>query len=248
MSMFVKNPRLNEGSEEIYKPFNGKSYGEIPLLIAEGRLIMDGSQLMKKRLEYRNIDKVAPMDFDENRRWRVGKNWLDNGFSLGDAAAYHPDGKVKILLDSPYLRGITKETHGGEPLSLESGGRFPITEEDYQTFVGDEFTRDELDKIGLEKKVHLSKKQAKNLPIWKMIARDSDLSDEYINYVFAELGERRFAMGFTTPDYSFQKQSKTPIIVPLIMGSVSNVGRSFLDGGIRLADTFVGIKSRDKTW
>jgi hypothetical protein len=83
---------------EVYKEFYGRNTEQMPTLIAEGRVPMNVSQLMQRRLDYRN------------RPAEVKTAWMDNYFDTGDAVVYHPKGDVKIVLDSQTLREMTSES------------------------------------------------------------------------------------------------------------------------------------------
>jgi len=81
--------KLN-ATPEAYKEFYGRNVEQMPKLIAEGRVPMNASQLMQRRLDYRN----GPAE--------VKTAWMDNYFDTGDAVVYHPNGDVKIVLDSQH--------------------------------------------------------------------------------------------------------------------------------------------------
>src|SRR3989344_2825235 len=83
--------KLN-ATPEAYKEFYGRNTEQMPKLVAEGRVPMNASQLMQRRLVYRN----GPA--------KVKTAWMDNYFDTGDAVVYHPNGDVKIVLDSQTLR------------------------------------------------------------------------------------------------------------------------------------------------
>jgi len=89
--------QLNEGT---YKEFSkdatkhASNIYQMPALIAEGLAPMSANGLMKRRLEVQ--DKARFSD-------SVRNDWMDNYFDTGDAVAYHPDGRVRIVLDSYVL-------------------------------------------------------------------------------------------------------------------------------------------------
>ena len=155
-------------SPESYKEFYGANVKQMPKLIAEGRVPMNVAQLMQRRLDVRN----GP----EN----VKTAWMDNFYDTGDIVAYHPDGRVKIVLDSPTLREMTPDTQ-------RVGGVLLLTEDAYTALEGEEFKKGKLGKVDTQ----LSKKDVKAHPVWKALARDQALLDDYADYIFAE-GKQRF--------------------------------------------------------
>src|SRR3989344_2984291 len=101
--------KLN-ATREAYKEFYGRNTEQMPKLIADGRVPINVSQLMQRRLDVRNSDG------------EVKASYLDNYFDTGDAVVYHPDGRVKVVLDSQNLREIT-------PQSPLSNGALILTED-----------------------------------------------------------------------------------------------------------------------
>lgn len=159
--------KLNE-SGEAYKVYEGENTKEMPKLIADGRVTMSVARLMLRRLEARSSD----VD--------LKTSYLDNYFDTGDAVVYHPDGRVKIALDSRYIRDVT-------PGSLMNGGALVLTEDAYNSLNGEEFKKGKLGKTG----GLLSKVDVKAHPAWKVLARDQRLLNDYTDFIFAE-GKQRY--------------------------------------------------------
>ena len=155
-------------SPETYKEFYGKNVEQMPALIAEGRVPMNVSQLMQKRLDVRNS------------REAVKESWMDNYFDTGDTVAYHPDGRVKVVLDSQTLREMIPDTE-------IIGGALLLTGDAYNALEGEEFAKGKLGKIGSR----LSKDEVKAHPVWKTLARDQGLLNDYADLIFTE-GKERF--------------------------------------------------------
>ena len=158
--------KLNE-TVEVYKEFYGRNVEQMPKLIAEGRIPMSVAGLMQRRLEVRNSDAD------------VKSSYLDNYFDTGDAVVYHPDGRVKIVLDSQTLRDMTSE-------SPRSNGALILANEVYDTLQGEEFEKENLGKIN----ERLLREDAKAHPVWKVLARDQTLLNDYVDYIFAERNQR----------------------------------------------------------
>jgi len=159
--------KLN-ATREAYQEFYGRNTEQMPKLIADGRVPMSVSGLMQRRLDVRNSDA------------KVKSAYMDNYFDTGDAVVYHPDGRAKIVLDSQNLRDMTPDTP-------RNGGALIIGEDVYAALEGEEFKKGKLGKTG----DWMSKKDVKAHPVWKVLARDQGLLDDYADYMFAE-GKERF--------------------------------------------------------
>ncbi|PIZ82764.1 hypothetical protein COX97_03145, partial [Candidatus Pacearchaeota archaeon CG_4_10_14_0_2_um_filter_05_32_18] len=110
--------KLNE-TREAYREFYGRNVEQMPKLIAEGRVPMSVAGLMQRRLDVRNSDAD------------IKGSYIDNYFDTSDAVVYHPDGRVKIVLDSQTLRDIT-------PQSKLINGALVLTEDAYNALQGEE--------------------------------------------------------------------------------------------------------------
>ncbi|MEM3074627.1 MAG: hypothetical protein QW727_01650 [Candidatus Pacearchaeota archaeon] len=155
-------------TREPYREFYGKNVWQMPELIADGRVPMSVAGLMQRRLDVRNSDAD------------VKSSYMDNYFDTGDAVLYHPDGRVKIVLDSQTLREMTPDTQ-------RVGGALLLGEDVYDALQGEEFKKGKLGKVD----ERLTKEQAKAHPVWKVLARDQALLDDYADCIFAE-GKQRF--------------------------------------------------------
>jgi hypothetical protein len=155
-------------SREVYKEFYGRNTEQMPKLIADGRVPMNVAQLMQRRLDVRNSDA------------KIKSSYMDNYFDTGDGVVYHPDGRVKIVLDSQTLRDMTPDTP-------RNSGALVLTAENYDALQGEEFKKGKLGKIN----ERMSKADVKAHPVWKVLAREQGLLDDYADYIFAE-GKERF--------------------------------------------------------
>ncbi|MEK6897623.1 MAG: hypothetical protein AABW93_03780 [Nanoarchaeota archaeon] len=202
--------RLNQSSEN-FKEFYGRNVEQMPKLIADGRIPLSVAGLMQRRLDVRNAS-------DD-----VKSSWMDNYFDTGDAVVYHPDGRVKIVLDSQTLREIN-------PDSKRNLGALVLTPEQYDTMSGEEFKKDKIGKIGDS----LSKKDVKDHPVWRVLARDEALLNYYADYVFAE-GEQRFyydtAMGVYLTSAAVSTPEMRAWCVVRLEGRSCVSGRVVLDDG-----------------
>ena len=163
--------KYNLPQEEVkrFEVYKGKNTEWMPKLIADGRMPANVSQLMQRILDLRN-DETGVKDF-----------YLDNYFDTGDVVVYHPDGRVKIVLDSQHLRDMTPE-------SPRNGGALILGEEVYKALEGEEFKKGKLGKIN----ENISKVDVKAHPVWKVLARDQGLLNDYTDLIFGEY-KARFA-------------------------------------------------------
>lgn len=177
-----------------YQEFYGRNVEQMPKLIAEGRVPISVAGIMAQRL---NSGK---------------EDWKDNYFDSGDAIAYHPDGKFKIILDSHSLREINAE-------SKLKNGALVLADGLYESLQGQEFTRKDL-VLGKD----MSAADVKAHPVWQLVARDGNLLNEYADKMFAEMKQRfdyTENMGFYVAD-----ANKTPTLRALYA--------SWLESGSRL--------------
>lgn len=209
--------KLN-ATREAYREFYGRNVEQMPKLIADGRVPMSVAGLMQRRLDVRNSDAD------------VKSSYMDNYFDTGDAVLYHPDGRVKIVLDSQTLRDMTPE-------SQRSGGALVLTEDVYNSLQGEEFKKGKLGKVD----ERLSREQVKAHPVWKVLARDQALLNDYTDFIFAE-GKERFgydnAMGVYPDSVGDNPKLRAWYVYRL-------VSRSYADGGVDLdfggVGRFLGI-------
>ena len=173
-------------TREAYREFCGRNTEQMPKLIADGRVPMSVAGLMQRRLDVRNSDAD------------VKTSYLDNYFDSGDAVLYHPDGRVKIVLDSQTLRDVT-------PNSELRNGALVLTEDAYNVLQGEEFKKGKLGKVN----ERLSREQAKAHPVWKILARDQALLNDYVDYIFAE-GKQRFGNDTAMGVFPSSAQGNTP--------------------------------------
>lgn len=163
---FVGELKLNE-TREPHKVFCGSRLDQMRRLVADDRVPMNTAQLMQRRLDVSNSgdDKLK-------------STYMDNFIGTGDIIAYHPDGRVKIVLDSQALRDRTDiDTYE----RLSSFG-----EDEYNALEGEEF------KAGTFQDAYrmMSRQDVKTHPIWRILSRDQKLLDDYTDYIFSGAKEK----------------------------------------------------------
>jgi len=161
-----------------YKSKSDNFLERMPKLVKEGKVLSNVSQLMKNRLEEgNNSDPPKGMTL----------YYTDRPFVTADTIAQHPDGiRAKIDLDSKILRGANPSSRLNERCALV------LTEDEYSSLEGEEFKVDEIGIIW----ERLSKEQAKEHLIWKVLARDQNLLNDYVDYIVA----RREGSGIKDPE------------------------------------------------
>ncbi|MBI1969231.1 hypothetical protein HYS48_00935 [Candidatus Woesearchaeota archaeon] len=153
----------------------GRYIDAMPALRAAALRPLSTAEIMKARLD-------AFETKDSELRAYLMEGWHDYYLDTPDGIAYHGNG-VKVVREAPLLLGIT-------PQSSLRNGALVLTPEEYAALEGEEFTRERLEKAGLNDS--LSKRQVLNHPVWRALARgDKALLREYRDMVFAE-GKRRW--------------------------------------------------------
>lgn len=156
--------KLNTSREgKVFEEFYGRNVDQMPALVADGRVPMNVAQLMQRRLNIRNSDD------------KVKSAWMDNYFDTGDAVVYHPNGNVKIVYDSQDLRNMTPDTP-------RDGGALIVTPEAYEVLEGEEFKKGKLGKVNEA----MSRADVKAHPVWKSLAREQGLLNDYTDFIFGE--------------------------------------------------------------
>lgn len=158
-----------------YEQFCGANHKQMPLLIADGRIPISVSGLMKRRLEV--------LDSGDSE---LISAWWDNYVDTGNGILYHPNGEVKIVSNAqPFLdmNSESKLSNG----ALVLGNNKDSSIEVYNSINGTEFKRSDLGKTGNV----LTKDEVKNHPIWQELVGDKDLLSDYVDVAF-KLGKERF--------------------------------------------------------
>ena len=137
-----------------FETFYGRNIDQMPLLVADGREPVSVSEILERRINSKN------------------PAWKSNYSGTGDMIAYHPDGRVKVVLDAKQLRELTPET------TLVDGA-LPLTSGVYEALKGAEFKRTDtiFDK-------DLTPEGVKAHPFWQYVARDNGTLVSYFYTIF----------------------------------------------------------------
>lgn len=153
------------------KEFYGSNVDKMPLLVAEGRVPLSVSDLMRKRLEVLDSGDQELVSY-----------WRGNYFDTGDAVIYHPNGNIKVVLDAEPMKKIN-------PKSELKTGALVMPDGMYDKLDGETFTRKGVEKYSIVGKL-LSKEEAKKNPIWKALAHgDQALLNAYVDATFKKAEE-----------------------------------------------------------
>ncbi len=165
-----------------YMSFSGCYATQMGILTARGRSPLSVADIMAARLRYH---ASIP-------------DWCLS-FNTGDAVAYHPDGRMKIICGSRQLRDASfRNILNG----LECGG-LPIQEEAYERAEGVEVSWYRSEGSG---------KDCVSEDIWRVLARDESLLNDYRELVLDRTKGRmdRSVMAVNTGD----TPESAPIIKP----------------------------------
>jgi hypothetical protein len=216
--------------EEIikYKEFFGRNIDQMPNLIAEGRVPMNTSQLMKKRLEV--LSGEVPR---EKKSF-----WCSRGFNTFDVVIYNLNRDIKIVLDYQPLKEIN-------PKSQINYGGLTISEDFYKALEGEILNRD-----NIGNNIPLTKEEAKKNPVWRVLARDQDLLNDYVDFVFSERKDKFF---YDTGMSVFLNYSPSQKLPELRLWTISSIefgsdalGIGAIDSGL---GRFIGIlEEKSKTY
>ena len=173
---------------ELYREFYGRIIDQIPLLLASGRVPLSTKQLMERRIEVRDADfgKQYKGTAHEASIQAVRDSIWTNYFDTGDGVLYHPDGKIKVVVNAPFLRSLNPE-------SKLSNGALVLSDELYaQTTDAPEFTREQVEK-------------ERFATVWLALAQDdTELLKEYRKAVAEELKTR----------YNYEGQNMNVFLAP----------------------------------
>ena len=106
--------RFNAPVRDRYEPdkYTGKNVAKMPEILTDGRVPISMAEFMQLRLSALDLfaDSLEnPQKYNLEYKREVAKFFKDvwsNYVDTGDAALYNPDGKIKIDLDSEFLKQI----------------------------------------------------------------------------------------------------------------------------------------------
>jgi hypothetical protein len=206
--------QLNEPGE--YKEFYGRNIDKMPELIKQGFTPLSMAQVMQRRLD---VLGSTP---------EVEDAWWMHYFDTGDAVVYHPDGRIKVVLDSQIARELN-------PKSTLRNGALVLSDGMYEQMQGEEFSKEDVEKYAkYSKRESLSLKEAMNNPLWKALARDPKLLKEYAKATFKEAKSQLDSnknMGVYTSEFK-----EVPNLRLWLLDSLRNYGSSNVIGYYKLGD------------
>lgn len=196
------------------KIFYGPYIKSISQVLAEGRAPMSISQVIQKRLETKATSE--------------GEFWMSQTIDTGDAIAYHPDGRIKFVLDSKHLRKFASVEEsvnkvGASVLAAYSNGALILSDRDYESLAGAETSEKNMGEFILRKynsnrRKGMTPQEIKSNSLWQFLARDKSLLRDYVDYLFSnkeltskDNGYNGLAMDIILPE----SKGKTPLLLPL---------------------------------
>ncbi len=112
-----------------------------------------------------------------------------------------------------------------------------MTEEAYNALQGEEFKKGKLGKVD----EWLSREAVKSHPVWKVLARDQGLLNDYTDYIFAE-GKQRFGNDEAMGIFPSSAQENTPELRAWYVNRLGNRSYALGWGDLDSDDVrFVGI-------
>lgn len=188
MSLSLNGQKIRKPYEE----FEGRVADTMPFLLADSREVLSTAELMERRLNSNEDD------------------WRNAYFFVGDAVAYN-DGKVKIALDAPILRGLNVKSN------LRNGA-LVVDKKTYDGIQGTEFSKSEIAKMLTDR--DLTPEEAIQHPVWQALARDPALLKEYVGKMFEKMKDKfdyDTGMGF----YPYT-DGKGPNVRALVVGRLED--------------------------
>ncbi len=184
--------RLNlQGEGDRYVLYRGSYLREMPLLKSQQRVALSAGHLFQRRLDLRNTDDREVRD-----------SWMDTSFILPDGIVFHPDKGIKVVLDAPPLLNLNED-------ALIQNRGLVLKDGVYESLPGPEFSRYRIEKDASR---FLEPSGVKSNPIWRTLARDQALLNDYTDYIFSETKKR---FGFTRGmGIHLPVASSKPIIYP----------------------------------
>lgn len=158
---------------DTYSQYFGRLSVRLPQILSAGRIPMNSSQLMQRRLEIQGNIKS------------VGDFWLDY-INTSDVGVYNPNGDLKLVHTTDNSGSLTSSGKILMPLvSLKhpkSVETIVLNEDIYKEIEGEVLKKGTFKTVS--QKYLLSRKNAKNDPIWRFLARNQSLLNEYTDFVF----------------------------------------------------------------
>ena len=139
-----------------FEKYNGKPIEKIPKLISENKRILSVADIVREKLESKD-----------------SLYWNHFQAYTGDAIAYHPDGRLKIVLDAKALEGLNSESRLIE-------GALALPDGMYEKIEGQEYRASD---SKLEN-CFLNKRKARSDPVLKFLLQEPKLLNDYIDLMF----------------------------------------------------------------
>jgi hypothetical protein len=214
-------PPINRNFKQ-YAVYEGKLIDTLPQVKFQGDRILSIADIMRKRLESWNSNN------------RYGSALEDSIFETelisSDGFRYHPDGRLRIVYDSPVLRGVDEKN-----IILSNNGSIILPNGTFDKFDGEEISKIEVDKFSQKGYNFDNIKEIVNNPILLGLARgDKVLLEEYAKEAiyrgYSFLGPTE-VMRPAIPSYdSLEFEIERPVVIQRVNPYNSNIGDFIISG------------------
>lgn len=145
-----------------------------------GRIIDNMTKIRDINYELISVRKIAEQTLRANEfaYMKILEKLENNFYDTSDSTMYHPDGRVKIVLDSKNIYNLNSES------KIKYNGSLILPSNSFQNTEGFEFSKDDVNKYC---EIYLTKKQVLENPFWlALFNEDKHLLKEFRDYVFSE--------------------------------------------------------------
>jgi len=232
---------LNEVNQ-IYKEYIGKKTVQLRKIKDDERVPISNAQLMTRRLEVWNSNE------------EIKNSYFNYSFDTGDSIIKYSDIEIVIDLDSQYLRNVTSRS----PRNKNNGSLLLSENIDEANAIYEELKKqpdvivfDKRDKRKLKNLNRwLKKEEVKTDPLFRVIARERSLLNDYTDFIFSE-GKKEFnydrMMGiFLASDKGILPEMRTLCFCNLECRSAINGGDNIDARGYLIGVDLEALSAKDK--
>ena len=246
---------------EGYIEMRGQYKRTMPWLLEMGAEPISVAGVMQRRLEVLNRTRRSP----STHNFELLSGWVQHGGAIytGDAFALYPDGKVKVLLDAQPLREINRWSRITNGFSRVNNGKYDgkglvLPDGAYEKLDAEEFDLNNVLKGHEDYFFYngMTGRQAKDNPVWQVVARNPRLLDEYVDTALKER-ERRLAHEEKTGhpynlimNVSLRYKIERPTIYPIAIKDLFYGTSELICGSVqyndRYNDRLIGVIERKR--
>lgn len=157
-----------------------KNGNKVNVPIFRGKIIDNMSKIRNLNYDLISVRKIAEQTLRANEfgYMKILEKLENNFYDTCDSTIYHPDGRVKIVLNSKNIYNLNNES------KIKYDGSLILPSNSFQNTEGFEFSKDDVNKYC---EIDLTKKQILENPFWMaLFNEDKHLLKEFRDYVFSE--------------------------------------------------------------